>query len=180
MLGIGSFGLIREAVYIPQVRALQRRADAALCNDSSTGKRKILEQNQKDRAPLNEYIRSPSGEIVSIFDEPSIQTYAIKTLSKAQDNVLQSILPNEILSLVRIQQAKQVEQEYHTSNKSTHSTGRHLGEHCIRLYDVYEDAESVHLVLENCQGQSLSSLIHNADDDEEVDLERDSCSSDDD
>ena len=102
-------------------------------------------------------------------------------MSKCQDHVLQSVLPNEILSLVRIQQAKQVEQEYHTSAKSTLSTGRHLGEHCIRLYDVYEDADSVHLVLEICQGQSLSNLIFDdADDNNEVDYDGDSCSSDDD
>ena len=66
----------------------------------------------------------------------------MKTLEKSQENGLDAIVPNEVLSLVRIQQARNLEDDEMGSSKNN--------EDSIRLYAVYEDADSVHLVLENC------------------------------
>lgn len=41
-------------------------------------------------------------EPISVFDDPSIQSFAVKTLKKSQKNVEGKILPNEILNLIKI------------------------------------------------------------------------------
>lgn len=60
-------------------------------------------------------------------------------------------MPSEILSLTRIYQAQK---------EDTHSRN------CVRLYEVYEDDEFVHMVLENCRGNSMSHLIQMQTDEE--------------
>ena len=80
-----------------------------------------------------------------VFDDPSVTTFAVKTLKKSQLNVETSILQNEILSLIKIQRAAMSNQNF---------------ENCvIRLHDVYEDKEYVHMVLENSKGCSLQEAI---------------------
>jgi len=54
------------------------------------------------------------------------------------------VLANEILNLITIQQA--------------HSDDN-LPLPSVRLYDVYEDSEYVHLVMENCKGGSIAKII---------------------
>jgi serine/threonine protein kinase len=39
-------------------------------------------------------------------------------------------------------------------------------QNCVRLYDVYEDYEFVHLVMENCQGNSISQILQMQSDEE--------------
>jgi calcium-dependent protein kinase len=59
-------------------------------------------------------------------------------------------VPNEVLSLARIQQV-QIDD---------------TSPNCVRLFDVYEDTEFVHLVMENCQGDSLSHILQMQTDEE--------------
>ena len=59
----------------------------------------------------------------------------MKTMKKSQKNVM-SILPSEIINLIRINQEE--------SNN-----------YCIRLFEVYEDSEFVHLILEYSHGGNL-------------------------
>jgi serine/threonine protein kinase len=68
----------------------------------------------------------------------------VKTLKKSQRNVEESIVPNEVLSLTRIHQ---------TQREDSHC------QHCVRIFDVYEDDEFVHLVLENCRGDPISHVL---------------------
>lgn len=35
-----------------------------------------------------------------------------------------------------------------------------MGDKCTRLFDVYEDDEFVHLVMENCSGGTLLQFMH--------------------
>jgi hypothetical protein len=68
ILGIGTFGLIREAVPIKYVNnSIQKEAQSS-----------------------------------SVFEDPNIQTFAVKTLKKSQRNVKEKILPNEVTSLLLI------------------------------------------------------------------------------
>lgn len=60
----------------------------------------------------------------------------------------EKILPNEILNLIKI-----------------HQTQKENGDcpSCIRLYEVFEDEEFVHLVMEYCSAGSLNRIIQNKD-----------------
>lgn len=85
-MGIGSFGVIREAVYIPAVQAYHARAQRA---------------NESAQLRCNELIQDCSisqDGIVSIFDNPMIETYAVKTIQKTQKNI-----NDEVLNLIAIQ-----------------------------------------------------------------------------
>lgn len=42
----------------------------------------------------------------------------------------------------------------------TLTIGRCQIQHCVKLFDVYEDADSVHLVMENCQGDTLDTIFN--------------------
>jgi serine/threonine protein kinase len=67
-------------------------------------------------------------------------------------NVEDKVMPNEILSLIRINSAP----------KELYS------EKClIKLYEVYEEEEYVHLVMDYCEGGSLRGVFN--DDDEDSD-----------
>lgn len=86
MLGIGSFGLIREAVYIPEARAFQLKHS--------------LEETD---SPLPSFLHMSNGTIVSTFEGGELESFAVKTLQKSQDKVLDAMIPNEVLNLVRLQ-----------------------------------------------------------------------------
>ena len=126
VLGIGSYGLIREAVYIPEARAFQRKHS--------------LEETD---SPLPNFLHTSNGTVLSIFEGGELESFAVKTLDKSQENVLDVIVPNEVLSLIRIQQARNLEDDEMELTKKKI-------EDSVRLYAVYEEADSVHLVLENC------------------------------
>lgn len=74
VLGIGSFGLIREAAYIPTVNSFK-------ASESS----------------LKPYRQNSLDGIMSVFDNPSIETFAIKSLKKKQENI-----NLEIMNLIKI------------------------------------------------------------------------------
>jgi hypothetical protein len=52
VLGIGGFGVIREAVYIPEARAYQRMHFSEVSDD----------------APLPNYLHNSDGTVVSLFE----------------------------------------------------------------------------------------------------------------
>lgn len=139
MLGIGSFGVIREAVYIPAAEAvLAKHQRARECT---------LHQGDG---------RRQGGSIsddatVSIFDHPLIDAFAVKTIPKTQKNI-----NDEILSWVAIQQ--EICQDKEDSQATTNC--RSQIQHCVKLFDVYEDADSVHLVMEYCEGDTLDTLFN--------------------
>jgi hypothetical protein len=88
-----------------------------------------------------------------VFDDPSVSTFAVKTLKKSQQNVETSILENEILSLITIQRAQNLNQKLENS--------------VIHLYEVYECSKYVHLVLENTKGCSLLEAVTSDDRDQQ-------------
>lgn len=88
-----------------------------------------------------------------MFDDPSVSTFAVKTLKKSQQNVETSILENEILSLITIQRAQNLNQKLENS--------------VIHLYGVYECSKYVHLVLENTKGCSLLEAVTSDDHDQQ-------------
>lgn len=94
VLGIGSYGLIREAVYIPEARAFKRKHSLDATD-----------------SPLPNYLHTSNGTVISLFEGGELESFAVKTLAKSQENVLDVILPNEVLSLVRIQQARNLEDD---------------------------------------------------------------------
>ena len=71
------------------------------------------------------------------------------------------ILPNEILNLIKIQQALK-DDESQCEEAGPLQTYRHC---IVKLIDVYEDEEYVHLVMENCKGLSLNQTIKRDDED---------------
>ena len=149
MLGIGSFGLIREAVYIPAARAF--KAKHSFDNLSISDE------------PVPSYLHTSDGTVVSLFESGNLETFAVKTLDKLQEKVVRNILPNEVLNLTRMQQARNIEDEHVKCGKK--------GESSVRLYAVYEEDDQVHLVLENCKGATLAELIRDEDvDDDSIEL----------
>ena len=52
---------------------------------------------------IDEFLRKPTGEVTSVFHSPDIKVFAIKTLSKSQPNVLESLIPAEIGALITLQ-----------------------------------------------------------------------------
>ena len=76
---MGTFGHIREAVYRPSIAHSEYK-------DLLNKKKSYDEDLQKE-----------------LFKDPTIDKFAIKTLKKKQQNVTEKILPNEILSMIKIQ-----------------------------------------------------------------------------
>jgi hypothetical protein len=85
---MGTYGLIREAVYIPSVPETYDR------NQFLKKQFDIINSDQKNDSSIDEPI--------SVFDDPSVKSFAVKTLKKSQKNVEGKILPNEILNLIKI------------------------------------------------------------------------------
>lgn len=135
---MGSFGVIREAVYIPAVQAHHARGQRA---------------NENTQLLCNELLQDCSisqDGIVSIFDDPMIETYAVKTIKKTQKNI-----NDEILNLVAIQQ------EIYQDKEDTAAFSNCCQiQHCVKLFDIYEDTDCVHLVMENCEGDTLDTIFN--------------------
>ena len=81
-MGVGTFGVLREAVYIPSV-------------PSSYDKNTFLKKSSKVYCSHNQ-------ESISIFDDKNVQIFAVKTLKKSQPDVEEKILPNEIINLIKL------------------------------------------------------------------------------
>ena len=87
-------------------------------------------------------------KIVSIFDNPEIETFAIKTISKSQRNI-----NDEILNLIAIQQ--EIHKDRDETDRSFNGKSSSQIQYCVKLFEIYEDDDSVHLVMELCEGDSL-------------------------
>ena len=89
---------------------------------------------------------------ISIFQDSELDHFAVKTLKKSQANVEEKILPNEIINLVNVQMA-------HKEDSLPHQ--------CVKLYEVFEDSEYVHLVMEYIKGGPISQIVCQIGKDEE-------------
>lgn len=132
---MGSYGVIREAVLKEEVmQHLKRQKSKA---------------NKESQYPEPwDYTICLEDEIISVFDNPMFVTYAIKTIRKSQKNIDQ-----EILNLIAIQQEIYNDRDdiaSHIQQKAACQI-----QYCIKLYDIYEDSDSVHLVMEYCEGDTL-------------------------
>lgn len=158
---MGTYGVIREAVYKPAV--IKHFEERSKENGRETSE-KFMSSNFGHHQALPVDLCQDT-QFVSVFDNPQIESFAVKSIKKSNKGI-----NDEILNLIAIQQEiyRDRDDAYSSSVKRTPSSmAQNQGscsfsgqnQYCVKLFDIFEDATSAHLVMELCQGDTLAQFM---------------------